>query len=335
MKRILITGGLGFIGSHLVEHFTEFYPNYLLVVLDAETYAADLDFKDELLNNEKFKNVKYYYGDIRDQTLINTIFNVNNIDNVIHLAAESHVDNSIENPNIFADVNVLGTMNLLNHAVKYWTGEKGKGLKNPLFYHVSTDEVYGALDEYGYFEETTAYDPKSPYSASKAASDHMVRAYGNTYSLPFVISNCSNNYGPRQHAEKLIPKTITNILTGKKVPVYGTGLNIRDWVYVKDHVLAIDMIFHQSVVGETYCVGGNLELSNLKIVRKIIENINSMFSTPKYHEMKIIEFVEDRKGHDFRYAINHNKLNYDIGWEPHTPFEYGMSETIKYYMGKI
>ncbi len=334
-RKVLITGGLGFIGSHVVEHFVE---NSLdvIYVLDSETYAANQEFKSELLNNEKFKNVKYYKGDIRDETLVNTIFNLNKIDVVIHLAAESHVDNSIEDPNVFADVNVLGTMNLLNVARKHWGDNhvvRGKQIyPQKLFYHISTDEVYGALeDTVGEFTEETPYDPRSPYSASKAASDHMVRAYGNTYKIPYIISNCSNNYGERQHVEKLIPKTIVNILNGIIVPVYGTGSNVRDWLYVKDHAEAIYTIFQKGMLGETYNIGGDNELMNLTLVRRIIQTMNSSMVEPKLHEMKIIKFVEDRKGHDFRYAVNCKKLQNELGWKPKTNFIDGIRRTIDYY----
>ena len=321
-RNILITGGLGFIGSHVVEHFSKKYLHNI-VVLDSETYASNQKFKSELLYNPEFKGVKYYKGDIRDEKLVNAIFQINQIDSVIHLAAESHVDNSISNPNVFAEVNVLGTMNLLNHAAKYWTGEKGHGKKS-LFYHVSTDEVYGALGEEGYFFEDTPYDPKSPYSASKAASDHMVRAYHNTYKIPYVISNCSNNYGERQHVEKLIPKTISNILNGKPIPVYGMGENVRDWLYVKDHVDAIDTIFHGKEINVTYNIGGDNEMSNIDLVRKLIDMVDS-------GKQVEIQFVEDRKGHDFRYAVAHDKLTDYYGWKPKTDFEIGLMNTINYY----
>lgn len=318
-RNLLITGGGGFIGSHVVEHFVKKYPQYNIVVVDSETYAANLKFIDELKYNPLFKNVDYYYGDICNN-IIDTIFYQHNIDSVIHLAAESHVDNSIEESDIFVKTNILGTLNLLNIVKKHWI----KANNNYLFYHISTDEVYGSLGKNDMFYEHTSYDPKSPYSASKASSDHFVRAYGNTFKIPYVISNCSNNYGERQHNEKLIPKTILNLLNNKKVPVYGNGSNVRDWLYVKDHVEAIDKIFHNGTINHTYNIGGDNEISNLNLVKKIINILH-------YNYKDIIEFVEDRKGHDFRYAVNHDKITNQLGWKPKTNFDIGLLKTINYY----
>ena len=319
-KNLLITGGLGFIGSHVVEHFIEKYPEYNIVLVDLETYAANISFKNEILSNKKYEKVSYHKRDIRDYDSIKFLFNYYEIDHVLHLAAESHVDNSIKNPNLFIETNVIGTINILNCAKKYWTNDK----KNYLFYHISTDEVYGSLGKNDMFYEHTSYDPKSPYSASKASSDHFVRAYGNTFKIPYVISNCSNNYGERQHNEKLIPKTILNLLNNKKVPVYGNGSNVRDWLYVKDHVEAIDKIFHNGTINHTYNIGGDNEISNLNLVKKIINILH-------FNYKDIIEYVEDRKGHDFRYAVNHDKITNQLGWKPKTSFDIGLLKTINYY----
>lgn len=336
MKRnILITGGAGFIGSHVVEHFAKKYPDYNIVVMDSITYAADEDFFKEL--EIRFSNVITLRQDIRDIRACNWIIKDFNIDGVIHLAAESHVDNSIVNANIFVETNVMGTLNLLNAAKNNWENKNGEHV----FYHISTDEVYGHLEaDSNPFTENTPYNPRSPYSASKASSDHFVRAFFNTFELPTIISNCSNNYGERQHVEKLLPKTITNLLIGKKIPVYGTGENIRDWLYVKDHVQAIDKIFHEGEFGETYNIGGDSEISNIDIVKKLINiHINSELKHMKgliaanYDEY--IEFVADRKGHDFRYAINHNKLTHDIGWRPEMKLYDGLEQTYKYYKSKL
>lgn len=328
-KNILITGGGGFIGSHVVEHFAKKYPNYQITVMDILTYAADVDFFNKVAAG-KYPNVGVYYSDIRSAFDCRHIIRSDKIDAIIHLAAESHVDNSIETPNIFAETNIIGTLNLLNAAKEIW----GDNLDNKLFYHISTDEVYGALGETGYFYETTPYDPKSPYSASKAASDHFVRAYHNTYKLPVVISNCSNNYGERQHEEKLLPKAINNLLTGKKIPIYGKGENIRDWLYVKDHVDAIDRVFHQGMVGGTYNIGGDTEWTNIDIVMKLIDiYCEDKKIEPNYNNY--IEFVEDRKGHDFRYGINHDKISSQLGWIPQTNIIDGLKKTYDFYKCKL
>jgi len=334
-RNILITGGAGFIGSHVVEHFAEKYSNYKIVVMDILTYAANLDFYNELADG-KYKNVSVYNGDIRSSFDCRHILRTDNINAIIHLAAESHVDNSIENANVFAETNVTGTLNLLNAAKEVWKDKLGEHV----FYHISTDEVYGHLEaDSDPFTENTPYDPRSPYSASKASSDHFVRAFFNTFELPTIISNCSNNYGERQHVEKLLPKTITNLLTNKKIPVYGRGENIRDWLYVKDHVKAIDVIFHEGEFGETYNIGGDSEIANIDIVKMLIDiHIKSEIKemnilSPEY--VDYIKFVADRKGHDFRYAINHEKLSKNIGWKPETKLYEGLKRTYEYYKSKL
>ena len=330
MKRnILITGGAGFIGSHVVEHFAEKYPEYQFTVMDSLTYAADVNFFNELAGG-KYPNVRIYTGDIRSMFSCRHVMRADKIDAIIHLAAESHVDNSIKEPNIFAETNVIGTLNLLNAAKELW----GKFTEDNRFYHISTDEVYGSLGETGYFYETTPYNPKSPYSASKAASDHFVRAYHNTYGLPIVISNCSNNYGERQHPEKLLPKAINCLLTGKKIPIYGKGENIRDWLYVKDHVEAIDLIFHEGLIGETYNIGGDTEWTNIDIVMELVD-IYCEDNKIESDYGKYIEFVEDRKGHDFRYAINCDKLKMKLGWMKKTDISEGLKKTYNFYKNSL
>ena len=315
MKNILITGGAGFIGSHVVRRFQE--KNNKIIVLDSLTYASNL-------SNIKDCQFILENCDIRNANAVNNVFETHNITDVIHLAAESHVDNSITNPNIFAETNVIGTLNLLNTSVKY---------KVETFYHVSTDEVYGAIShDDPAFKETTAYDPTSPYSASKASSDHFVRAFHHTYNLPVIISNCSNNYGPHQHTEKLIPKVISNIKDGKPIPVYGDGTNVRDWLWVGDHANAIYTIFHEGVTGETYNIGGENELSNLELINTICEVMSEYLDKPLVEIKKLITFVEDRKGHDFRYAINIDKIIDDTTWYPEKDFRDGLKETIKYYL---
>ena len=322
-KTILVTGGAGFIGSHLVKRMVINYPNYHIINLDKLTYCGDLSNLKEISSAE---NYNFICGDICDTKLLQSIFKEYSPDAIIHLAAESHVDNSIENPNIFVQTNVIGTCNLLNMAIKY-------GVER--FYHISTDEVYGDLsltDEP--FTETTPYQPKSPYSASKASSDHFVRAYGNTYQLNYVISNCSNNYGPNQHHEKLIPTVINSILNNKPIPVYGDGKNIRDWLYVEDHVKAIDVIFHNGVNGETYNIGGDCEKTNIDLIRVICNEID-FIKDNNNPSTELIKFVTDRKGHDFRYAINSNKLQKELGWEPETPFILGIKDTINWYIKNL
>jgi|TARA_R110000782_G_scaffold91084_3_gene174305 dTDP-glucose 4,6-dehydratase len=322
-KTILITGGAGFIGSHVVKRFVTQYPNYHVINLDKLTYCGDLENVKEIAHHENYTFIK---GDICDTTFLKNVFEEYTPNSVIHLAAESHVDNSIDNPNIFIQTNVIGTCNLLNMANKY-------GVER--FYHVSTDEVYGALGmDDAPFIETTPYDPKSPYSASKAASDHFVRAYGNTFKINYVISNCSNNYGPNQHTEKLIPKVISSILDKNPIPVYGKGDNIRDWLYVEDHAKAIDLIFHNGVSGETYNIGGDCERSNLDLVRILCNEIDFLLNNED-SSTELITFVEDRKGHDFRYAIDCEKVKKDLGWEIDTSFGEGIRNTIEWYIKKL
>jgi dTDP-glucose 4,6-dehydratase len=326
MKNILITGGAGFIGSHLVKHFTLKYPNYKIINFDILSYASDLSRLNTIENN---KNYNFIKGDINDTNLLNEVFQKFKINSVINLAAESHVDNSIKNPNKFAETNIMGTLNLLIISNKFWQNSN-----NNLFYHISTDEVYGELGEKGLFSESSAYNPKSPYSASKASSDHLTRAFYHTFKLPIVISNCSNNYGPDQHFEKLIPLTIKKIINNEKIPIYGDGKNIRDWIFVKDHVDAIDKIFHSNMLGETFNIGGENEINNLDLVTKIIQITDAKLGRNPNSSVNLISFVEDRKGHDFRYAIDNTKINNQLGWYPKTTFMKGLEETVASYIYK-
>jgi len=340
-RHILITGGAGFIGSHVVNHFFEKYPQDKIVVMDSQTYAANLanigyGCKPNRPNGKNVLLLPPERSDIRNAKSVDDVFSRHKITHVIHLAAESHVDNSIENPNIFVETNVMGTLNLLNACVKHWKISENMAQR---FYHVSTDEVYGTLElDSETFTEKTPYAPHSPYSASKASSDHFVRAFHDTYKLPILISNCSNNYGPHQHTEKLIPKIISNLRDGKKIPVYGTGENIRDWLYVQDHVNAIDHIMEFGVVGETYNVGGDDEMTNLELITKICmiyAEYNDTMGPYGVNGVEIpIEFVEDRKGHDLRYGINSAKLQ-SIGWSAKTGFEEGIKKTINYYLNEL
>lgn len=323
-KRILITGGAGFIGSHLVRHFVQKYPDYQIVNLDLLTYAGNLE---NLRDIEKAPNYQFVKGDIGDESFVKQVFEDHQIDGVIHLAAESHVDRSILNPLSFVQTNVLGTVTLLNIAKTQW-----KDRKDTRFYHVSTDEVYGSLAEGEYFYETTPYDPMSPYSASKASSDHFVRAYGNTFGLSYVVSNCSNNYGPYQFPEKLIPLFIANILQGKPLPVYGKGDNVRDWLWVEDHCEAIDLIFHQGTNAETYNIGGRNEWRNIDLVQLLCQLMDEKLGKPVGTAAKLITYVTDRPGHDHRYAINPDKLEKALGWKPSLTFEEGLSRTIDWYL---
>ena len=324
-KSILVTGGAGFIGAFLVKRLLKNYPNYQVLNLDLLTYASNLS---NLKSCESFSNYKFLKGDIRDFKFLEELFSSNNFDIIIHLAAESHVDNSIKNPFPFVLTNVQGTLNLLEATRLQW----GNNIEDKLFYHVSTDEVFGTLGVDGKFTEMSPYDPRSPYSASKAASDHLVRAYYHTYNLPILLSNCSNNYGPAQHFEKLIPLIIQNIVNKKSLPVYGDGKNIRDWLYVEDHVEAIDLILHNGKIGETYLIGGENEKRNIDVVLKLIKITDSMMGRPECCSKKLINFVSDRPGHDYRYAIDNTKVKQEFGWKPETPFESGLVKTVAYYL---
>ena len=324
-KSILITGGAGFIGSHLVRRMVNKYPNSQIVNLDALTYAANLALVSDC---ERASNYQFVKEDINHFEGLRMLFTKYDFDAVIHLAAESHVDNSIKNPFAFAQTNIQGTLNLLEAARQHW----GNNAQNQRFYHISTDEVFGSLGTEGYFTEKTSYDPRSPYSASKASSDHLVRAYFHTYGLPVVLSNCSNNYGPGQHSEKLIPLIIKNIVAEKPLPVYGKGDNIRDWLFVEDHAEAIDLILHKGKPGETYALGGNNEQKNLDLVHHLIQQVDKKLSRPEGTSLKLIEFVTDRLGHDYRYAIDASKIEKELGWKASTTFEVGINNTIKFYL---
>ncbi len=330
MKNILITGGAGFIGSHLVRLMVNKYPQYNIINLDKLTYAGNLENLKDIENHPNYRFVK---GDICDYDFTLKLFMENSIDGVIHLAAESHVDRSIKDPFSFANTNVMGTLSLLQAAKNTW-GESGReGFEGKLFYHVSTDEVYGSLEQDGtFFTEETKYDPHSPYSASKAASDHFVRAYYDTYGLPVVISNCSNNYGSFQFPEKLIPLFINNICNNKPLPVYGKGENVRDWLYVEDHAIAIDLIFHKGKKGDTYNIGGFNEWRNIDLIKVMIKTVDRLLGRPDGSSEKLITYVTDRAGHDLRYAIDSSKLHKELGWSPSLQFEEGIERTVKWYL---
>jgi dTDP-glucose 4,6-dehydratase len=324
-RSILITGGAGFIGSHVVRRFLRKYPQYRIINLDLLTYAGNLE---NLRDVEDAPNYSFVRADIRDFEAMQRVFAEHGITDVIHLAAESHVDRSITDPMSFVTTNVIGTVNLLNAAREAWAGD----FEGRRFYHVSTDEVFGSLHDGGFFTEETPYDPQSPYSASKAGSDHFVRAYGNTYKLPFVISNCSNNYGANQFPEKLIPLMINNIRNSKPLPVYGKGENVRDWLWVEDHASAIDTVFHSGVNGETYCIGGHNEWKNLDLVHLLCRVMDRKLGRAEGESAKLITYVTDRAGHDLRYAIDASNIHHELGWKPSITFEEGLERTVDWYL---
>ena len=325
MRKILITGGAGYIGSHVVRLFVNKYPDYHIYNLDALTYAGNLENNTDIEQKENYTFVK---GDIVDADFINQLFSEHQFDGVVHLAAESHVDRSITNPTEFINTNIVGTINLLNAARTIWKDN----MEGKRFYHISTDEVYGSLGAEGLFTEETSYDPKSPYSASKASSDHLVRAYFNTYKLPVVISNCSNNYGPNQFPEKLLPLAINNIVNKRSIPIYGKGDNIRDWLYVVDHARAIDLIFHEARLGETYNIGGHNELQNIELIYQLCKIMDEKLGREQGESAKLITFVTDRAGHDMRYAIDASKIEKELGWKPSLEFPEGLQKTVEWYL---
>ena len=323
-KTLLVTGGAGFIGSHVVRRLVINYPEYLILNIDKLTYAGNLNNLKDIENKQ---NYKFFQTDITDKKAIDEIFQLHLVDGVIHLAAESHVDRSISNPDEFILTNVVGTLHLLNACKSSWSDFNGK-----CFYHISTDEVYGSLGDDGLFTEETSYDPRSPYSASKASSDHIVRAYGHTYNLPIKISNCSNNYGSFQFPEKLIPLMINNIKNKKSLPIYGKGENVRDWLWVVDHAIAIDLIYHEGVIGETYNIGGHNEWKNVDLVHLLCDVMDEKLHRPIGDSRKLITYVKDRAGHDMRYAIDASKIKNELGWEPSVTFEEGLRSTVDWYL---
>jgi dTDP-glucose 4,6-dehydratase len=325
MHTILLTGGAGFIGSHLTRLFVTKYPQYKIVNLDNLTYAGNLENLKDIENSPNYEFVK---GDIADLELLTSLFNKYNFTGVLHCAAESHVDRSITDPLAFVKTNVVGTVSLLQAAKEHWKSN----MEGKIFYHISTDEVYGSLGEEGFFYEYTSYDPRSPYSASKASSDHFVRAYYHTYKLPVKISNCSNNYGPYHFPEKLIPLCIHNIINNKPLPIYGKGENVRDWLFVEDHARAIDIIFHKGEIGETYNIGGHNEWTNIDLIRELCKQMDAKLGRPEGTSTQLITYVKDRAGHDLRYAIDATKLKNDLGWMPSLQFEEGLSKTIDWYL---
>lgn len=325
MKSILITGGAGFIGSHVVRLFVNKYPDYRIINLDSLTYAGNLE---NLRDIEKSPNYAFVKADITNVAAVKEVFSKYSIEGVIHLAAESHVDRSITDPLSFINTNIVGTVTLLNAAREAWKDN----FDGKLFYHISTDEVYGSLGSTGFFTEETPYDPRSPYSSSKASSDHLVRAYYHTYKLPVVVTNCSNNYGPNQFPEKLIPLAIHNIKNNKPVPVYGKGENIRDWLFVVDHARAIDLVFHKGKVGDTYNIGGHNEWKNIDLIMLLCKIMDEKTGRPNGTSQKLITFVKDRAGHDLRYAIDSSKIQRELGWKPSLQFEEGLSKTVDWYL---
>ena len=324
-KIILITGGAGFIGSHVVRRYVNKYPGYLIVNADKLTYAGNLE---NLSDIEKSENYRFEKTDIVNKPEVIDLFRKYSFDGVIHLAAESHVDRSITGPDEFVFTNIVGTVNLLNSALLIWQDN----MAGKLFYHISTDEVYGSTKSNDPFTESTPYDPRSPYSASKASSDHLVRAYNNTFRIPVIVSNCSNNYGPNQFPEKLIPLAINNIMNNRPIPVYGKGENIRDWLYVEDHAAAIDLVFHKGVPGETYNIGGNNEWKNIDLIKLLCKIMDKRLGRKTGASAELIAFVKDRPGHDLRYAIDSSKIANELGWSPALDFEQGLEKTVDWYL---